>query len=134
MYICMYIISIPGLGCLLCSFPSYISYMLYKLRVLLFQYGMWPSTAVTTISYATPSVAGPTTTAFSSLGTSIPGQYYVFHPKLSRADPSAAEKPSLLEMENSYLVKHSTAPFAPAIMPNVLTGAQFGNPAAGMYL
>lgn len=33
-------------------------------------------------------------------------QYYIFHPQLTRGESDAAEKPSLLEMENSYVVKH----------------------------
>lgn len=32
--------------------------------------------------------------------------YYVFHPHLSQIEPSPMEKPSLLEMENNYLVRH----------------------------
>ncbi len=35
--------------------------------------------------------------------------YYVFHPRLSRAEQTESDKPSLLEMEASYLGKHLPA-------------------------
>ncbi len=43
--------------------------------------------------------------------TTAADQYYIFHPsKLLRSQPIVQEKPSVLEMENSYLLKHHAQP------------------------
>ncbi|PAV92121.1 hypothetical protein WR25_10651 [Diploscapter pachys] len=45
---------------------------------------------------------------------SMLSQYYTFHPRLLRAEPSGVEdtRPSVLEMENNYLLRHRQAEWA----------------------
>lgn len=98
------------------------SIFMLPINCVTFQYSMWPGIAgAGTMSYSQPgtvmqqpSVSGAYPMPTSGLppgqtgNTSAHHQYYVFHPNLTRPEPGAAatDKPSLLEMENSYLVKH----------------------------
>lgn len=57
---------------------------------------------LTSNTLAASLIRGPNQANMDTSATS----YYVFHPRLTQVESAHAEKPSLLEMETNYLVRH----------------------------
>lgn len=62
----------------------------------------YPANTMMAPNALTASLIRPNQSNLDSSATS----YYVFHPRLTQVDSSCLEKPSLLEMETNYLVRH----------------------------